>query len=126
MRTFFLYLLYAPLWSIFFGFLAWLILAMLFRGTELFRGTAARRRISPYGFLRAGYAILAIAGLFLFTVGTRTSSRVEGPDGVHFVTGSRDHQVAPLLGTAVSFAIVWLVRREWLRRRGGPRGFDED
>ncbi|WP_322766421.1 hypothetical protein [Frankia sp. Cr1] len=113
MSTFVNYFFFAPLFATFFGFLGWMVPAILSRGA------LPRRRVSVYALFHTGYAIIAVLTLFLLVVGTQTPTRAVEPDGqVHFVAGARSHEVLPLLGTAASFAVVWLVRREWLRRRG--------
>ncbi len=120
MSTFARYFFFAPLFATVFGFLGWMVPAMLFREA------AARRRVDVRTLFRTGYAIIAVLSLFLFAIGTRTSQRVERPDGaVEYVSSPRAHDMAPLLGTAASFAVVWLARRQWhrwRRHRGGPPG----
>ncbi|AEH11754.1 MULTISPECIES: hypothetical protein [Protofrankia] len=121
MSTFASYFFFAPVFAVVFGFLGWMVPALLFRGA------VARRRVGVQTLFRTGYAIIAVVSLFLLVIGTRTSQRVQHPDGtVKYVAGPRDHDVAPLLGTAASFVVVWLVQRQWrrwqLRRGGGPGG----
>ncbi|WP_322761387.1 hypothetical protein [Frankia sp. Cr2] len=114
MSTFVNYFFFAPLFATFFGFLGWMV------PTILSRGAVPRRRVGVYTLFCTGYAVIAVLSLFLLVLGTQTSTKTVEPDGqVHFVTGARSHEVVPLLGTVISFAVVWLVRREWLRRRGG-------
>ncbi|WP_250281527.1 MULTISPECIES: hypothetical protein [unclassified Frankia] len=144
MSTFASYFFFAPVFAVVFGFLGWMVPALLFRGA------VARRRVGVQTLFRTGYAIITVVSLFLLVLGTRTSQRVQHSDGtVGYVTGPRDHDVAPLLGTAASFVVVWLVQRQWRRwrlrhggpggpgrfgglggrwwpRRGGPRGFEHD
>ncbi|WP_239307934.1 MULTISPECIES: hypothetical protein [unclassified Frankia] len=111
MSTFVNYFLFAPVFATFFGILGRTIPAMLFRAA------VPRRRIGVYSLFRTGYVIVGVVSLFLFAVGTQLSQRLVEPDGqVRFVATAREHDVAPLLGTVASFAIVWLARREWLRR----------
>ncbi|SBW29142.1 hypothetical protein FDG2_6505 [Candidatus Protofrankia californiensis] len=124
MSTFAHYFFFAPVFATVFGFLGWMVPAILFREA------VTRRRVGVHTLFRTGYAIIAVLSLFLFAIGTRTSQRVERPGGaVEYMTSPRDHDVAPLLGTAASFAVVWLLRRQWhrwRRSRGGPRGFEYD
>jgi hypothetical protein len=93
-RTFFTYFFLAPPSAVVFGFLGWMLAAVLVRGAM------PRRRVGVYTLFRIGYIILAAVG-------------------VYWVASSDNSDLAPLLGTVTSFAVVWLIRREWLRRRRG-------
>jgi hypothetical protein len=97
MATFFGFLLFAPLMALFFGFLLWFIPAMMFPDQ------VSRRRPRTFGYLVTGYGLLAILSLYLL------------------ISSGGGHDVAPLLGTALSFALVVFIRAR--RRAGRPNAW---
>lgn len=113
MATFFGFLLFAPLMALFFGFLLWFVPAMMFPDQ------VSRRRPRTFGYLVTGYGLLAILSVYLL------------------LSSSGGHDVAPLLGTGLSFAVAVFIRarlREgkpnawrnapWRRRWASKFGFD--
>ncbi|THJ76306.1 hypothetical protein [Candidatus Frankia alpina] len=103
MEAFFGYLFVAPLTAGFFGFLIWLIPAILLRERI---GTI---QVRPFAFFVTGYVFTIVLTLYLLIARS---------------------WVGPIAGTVASLGLVWLIRDQWLRRkppasrkvarRGGP------
>jgi hypothetical protein len=94
--TFFGFLLFSAPLALFFGFVIWLVPAMFFPAQM------ARRRPGAFGYLLTGYGLLAVLSLYL--------------------VASADHEVAPLLGTALSFGSVVFLRGRLRDRRSATWG----
>ncbi|KDA42566.1 hypothetical protein [Frankia sp. BMG5.23] len=109
MAAFLGYLFFAPLTALFFGFLIWLVPAILLRNTDV----VSRLNLRPFAFFVTGYVFSGLMALYLLVL-------------------DAGHDVAPAAGAVASLALLWAVRRQWRRhrplgtrqvasrRRGGP------
>ncbi len=93
MATFIGFLLFSAPLALFFGFVIWLAPAMFFPEQ------VGRRRPGVFGYLVTGYVLLAVLSLYLVA------------------SDSAGHDVAPLIGTGLSFAAVYFVRKRYRQRR---------
>ncbi|WP_462204057.1 hypothetical protein, partial [Frankia sp. CcWB3] len=94
MTAFFGYLFFAPLTALFFGFLIWLVPAILLRNTDV----VSRLNLRPFAFFVTGYVFSGLMALYLLVL-------------------DAGHDVAPAAGVVASLALVWAVRRQWRRHR---------
>ncbi|CAO5193367.1 conserved membrane hypothetical protein [Frankia sp. AiPs1] len=94
MANFFGFLFVAPLAAAFFGFLIWLLPAIVLRNR------ISEFRIRPFVFFVSGYLFTLVLTISLIF---------------------SEHSVAPFAGTVASLGLVWVIRDQWRRRRPPSR-----